>query len=163
MATARDPIYLDHNATTPVLPEVVDAMLPWLREHFGNPSSNHVYGYRSRKAVAIARQQLATLIGCLPHEIYFTSGGTESNNLAIRGIAAARPERTHIVTSVIEHPATLEPCNYLAGQGYDISRVGVDKTGMVRLAEIETVFRCVASSYSSTQSLLFRIIPGRLH
>jgi len=137
MTSAQDPIYLDHNATTPVLPEVVDAMLPWLREHFGNPSSNHVYGHRAREAVVNARQQVAALIGCVPQEIYFTSGGTESNNLAIRGIAAARPGRRHIVTSVIEHPATLEPCNYLAGQGYDISRTGVDSYGMVSLDEIE--------------------------
>ena len=138
MTNTHNPIYLDHNATTPVLPEVVDAMLPWLREHFGNPSSTHVYGQRASKAVAIARAQVANLIGCLPREVYFTSGGTESNNLAIRGIAAARPECRHIVTSVIEHPAIQEPCNYLAGHGYDISRVGVDKTGMVRLDEIES-------------------------
>ena len=138
MTSTQDPIYLDHNATTPVLPEVVDTMLPWLREHFGNPSSNHVYGFRAREAVANARAQVAGLIGCSPAEIYFTSGGTESNNLAIRGIAAARPERTHIVTSVIEHPATEQPCSYLAGQGYGISRAGVDETGMVRLDEIES-------------------------
>ena len=138
-ASADDPIYLDHNATTPVLPEVVDAMLPWLRQHFGNPSSNHVYGYRTRKAVATARDQVAGLIACLPGEIFFTSGGTESNNLAINGIIAAYPGRSHIVTSLIEHPAIDEPCNYLAGRNYDISRVGVDKTGMVRLDEIESV------------------------
>jgi len=139
MTSAQDPIYLDHNATTPVLPEVVDAMLPWLREHFGNPSSNHIYGHRAREAVVNARQQVADLIGCLYQEIYFTSGGTESNNLAIRGIAAARPGRKHIITSVIEHPATLEPCNYLSGQGYDISRVGVDQYGMISLDDIEAV------------------------
>ena len=133
-----DPIYLDHNATTPVLPEVVDAMLPWLREHFGNPSSNHVYGDRAKKAVANARAQVATLIGCQPDEVYFTSGGTEANNLAIRGITAARPEHNHIVTSVIEHPATAEPCNYLEKQGYDITRVAVDGTGMIRLDGVES-------------------------
>lgn len=113
-------------------------MLPWLREHFGNPSSTHIYGQRTSKAIAIARQQVAALIGCLPHEVYFTSGGTESNNLAIRGIAAASGKRRHIVTSMIEHPAIQEPCNYLAGHSYDISRVGVDKTGMVRLDEVES-------------------------
>jgi len=136
--TSTDPIYLDHNATTPVLPEVVDAMLPWLRQHFGNPSSNHVYGQRTRKAVATARQQVATLIGCVPDEIYFTSGGTESNNLAIRGVAAASPERTHIVTSVIEHPATEMPCRFLEEHGFRISRAGVDGMGMVRLNTIES-------------------------
>jgi len=116
MPSDQDPVYLDHNATTPVLPEVVDAMLPWLREHFGNPSSNHIYGHRARDAVAAARAQVAELIGCQAAEIYFTSGGTESNNLAIRGIAAARPARTHIVTSVIEHPATEMPCRFLEQQ-----------------------------------------------
>jgi len=138
MTSPPDPIYLDHNATTPVLPEVVDAMLPWLKEHFGNPSSNHVYGLRTREAVARAREQIAGLIGCLPAEIYFTSGGTESNNLAILGTAAARPERTHITTSVIEHPATEMPCRLLQQNGYKISRAGVDGQGMISLAEIES-------------------------
>jgi len=138
MTSARDPIYLDHNATTPVLPEVVDAMLPWLREHFGNPSSNHVYGHITRDAVARARKQVADLIGCLPTEIYFTSGGTESNNLAIRGITATRPERMHVITSVIEHPATEMPCQFLQEHGYRISRAGVDEMGMIRLDDIES-------------------------
>ena len=138
MTSKQNPIYLDHNATTPVLPEVVDAMLPWLREHFGNPSSDHVYGHRARDAVANARAQVAALINCLPGEIYFTSGGTESNNLAIRGITAARPERTHIVTSVIEHPATEMPCQFLRENGMRISRVGVDETGRVKLNGIES-------------------------
>ncbi len=138
MTSTKDPIYLDHNATTPVLPEVVDAMLPWLTTHFGNPSSNHVYGHRARQVVADARQQVAALIGCRPDEIYFTSGGTESNNLAIRGIAESRPDRAHIVTSVIEHPATEELCSYLARQDSELSHVGVDETGMVRLDELES-------------------------
>jgi len=138
-ASDKDPVYLDHNATTPVLPEVVDAMLPWLRDHFGNPSSDHVYGHRTKKAVAAAREQVAALIGCQPVEIFFTSGGTESNNLAIGGIAAANPGRSNIVTSVIEHPATDEPCNFLAAHGYNISRVGVDASGMVRLEELGSV------------------------
>lgn len=138
MTSTQHPIYLDHNATTPVLPEVVDAMLPWLREHFGNPSSNHVYGHQARQAVANARTQVAALIGCLPAEIYFTSGGTESNNLAIQGVAAARPGRRHIVTSVIEHPATEMPCRFLQEHGFRISRAGVDETGMVRLDAIES-------------------------
>jgi cysteine desulfurase len=92
----------------------------------------------AKAAVVNAREQVAELIGCLPEEIYFTSGGTESNNLAIRGIAAARPGRKHIVTSVIEHPATEMPCQYLEAKGYIISRVGVDETGMVRLDAIES-------------------------
>ena len=138
MTLHQAPVYLDHNATTPVLPEVIDAMLPWLREHFGNPSSNHVYGRRTREAVAAARQQLAQLIGCLPGEIYFTSGGTESNNLAIRGVVAPRPERKHIITSVIEHPATEMPCKHLCKQGYELTCIGVDENGMVKPDDIET-------------------------
>ena len=84
-----DPIYLDHNATTPLLPEVIEAMLPFLREHFGNPSSIHPYGIRARNAVARAREQVAAGLGCEPDEILFTSGGTEANNLAIRGVLEA--------------------------------------------------------------------------
>jgi cysteine desulfurase len=129
-ATSR-PIYLDHNASTPVLPEVRDAMLPYLGEHFGNPSSAHPYGRKMHQAVEQARQQLAALVDCAPGEIYFTSGGTESNNLAIRGLAAANPERRHIITSVIEHPATLQPCLRLERSGYTIDRVPVDGTGRV--------------------------------
>ena len=132
-----DPIYLDNNATTPVLPEVVDAMLPYLREHFGNPSSTHVYGRRTRAAVEQARGQVASLLGCDPDEIIFTSGGTEANNLAIRGIAA-RSSRKSIVTSAIEHPGTAHPVDWLAQQGWEVHRVGVDAEGRARLAEIET-------------------------
>jgi len=130
------PIYLDHNASTPVLPEVLDAMLPYLRERYGNPSSTHVYGRKMREAVERARQQVSVLIDCEPSELYFTSGGTEANNLAIRGAAAARPERRQIVTSVIEHPATLEPCACLEDQGYAIYRAPVDGVGRVVLQDI---------------------------
>src|SRR4029450_2113203 len=102
----RRTVYLDHNATTPVLPEGVDAMLPHLRDHFGTPSSGHPFGRRAREAVESARADVAALLGCDAGEIVFTSGGTEANNLAIRGAAEARPERRHVVTSVIEHPAS---------------------------------------------------------
>ncbi len=119
------PIYLDHNATTPLMPEVVEAMLPYLKEHFGNPSSGHLYGQRARKAVERARQQVATLIACQPEEIVFTSGGTEANNLAIRGVAGSSPRRG-IVTSVVEHPATAQPCTYLERHGWEVVRVPVD-------------------------------------
>ena len=132
MATT-DPIYLDHNATTPLLPEVVEAMLPYLREHFGNPSSGHVYGARARSAVEAARDRVARLLGCDDDEIVFTSGGTEANNLAIRGVAEARLERTHVVTTAIEHPATLEPCAYLERHGHRVTRLAVDAQGRSRL------------------------------
>ena len=141
MNTQQDPVYLDHNATTPVLPEVVDAMLPYLRQHFGNPSSAHLYGNRTHAAVETARKQVAALVGCDSAEITFTSGGTEANNLAINGVVATRPERTHIVTSVVEHPATEMPCAYLESQGYAISRVPVDETGMIELDLLASVLR----------------------
>jgi len=131
-----DPIYLDHNATTPLLPEVVDAMLPYLREHFGNPSSGHVYGRRAHDAVEAARAQVASLIGAEPSEIVFTSGGTEANNLAIRGAAAALPEKKHVATSVIEHPATANPCRLLERRGWEVTWLGVDQVGRVRVDDV---------------------------
>jgi cysteine desulfurase len=131
-----DPIYLDHNATTPLLPEVVDAMLPYLRDHFGNPSSGHVYGRRAREAIEAARARVASAIGAGPEEIVFTSGGTEANNLAIRGAAAARPGRRHIVTSVIEHPATSSPCWLLERGGWAVTWLLVDGTCRVRVDDV---------------------------
>ena len=141
MNPEKDPVYLDHNATTPVLPEVVDAMLPWLRDHFGNPSSIHIYGRRTHDAVENARAEVARLIACDPAEIFFTSGGTESNNLAIRGAVSARPQRKHILTSVIEHPATEMPCAYLEKHGYQVSRAPVDTVGMVQMDSVLGMLR----------------------
>jgi len=133
--TAEMPIYLDHNATTPILPEVVEAMLPYLREHFGNPSSGHVYGRRAHDAAARARVQVAELLGCDDDEVIFTSGGTEANNLAIRGVVEAGSERRHIVTTVIEHPATERPCAWLEQHGMRLTRIGVDVDGRARVEE----------------------------
>ncbi len=132
-----DPIYLDYNATTPILPEVFEAMVPWLREGFGNPSSNHVYGKRAKAAIETARAHVAELIGSSSDEIIFTSGGTEANNLAIRGVLEAHPERKHILTSNIEHPATAKPCAYLARHGYRLEVLGVNSLGQVNADEIE--------------------------
>ncbi|MFW5876620.1 MAG: cysteine desulfurase family protein [Myxococcota bacterium] len=126
------PIYLDCNATTPLLPEVADAMIPYLREHFGNPSSGHVYGRRARDAVERARERVAALVGATPDEIVFTSGGTEANNLAIRGVAESSPRGKHIVTSAIEHPATAEPCRLLERKGWDVTWLPVNDAGRVR-------------------------------
>ena len=136
MTDPSRPIYLDHNASTPLLPEVREAMLPYLGEHYGNPSSPHSYGRIMHDAVDRAREQVATLIDCSPGEIFFTSGGTEANNLAIRGVAAAHPGRRHIVTSVIEHPATSGPCDFLESQGYGIVRAPVDETGCIDVQSI---------------------------
>jgi cysteine desulfurase len=129
----NDPIYLDHNATTPLLPEVVDAMLPYLREHFGNPSSGNVYGARARAAVAQAREQVAALLGCNADEIVFTSGGTEANNLAIRGVTEAIERKSHVVTTAIEHPATARPCAWLEKHERSVTRIGVDADGRARV------------------------------
>ena len=131
------PIYLDHNATTPLLPEVVDAMLPFLRVHFGNPSSGHAYGAHARDAVAHARRQVAALLGCDDDEVLFTSGGTEANNLAIRGLAETREAPGHIVTTVIEHPATEQPCAWLERRGWRVTRIGVDASGRAHRAEAQ--------------------------
>ena len=125
-------IYLDYNATTPIDPRVVEAMKPYLYDVFGNPSSAHPYGVQARLAVENARAQVAALLDCSPTEIVFTSGGTEANNMAIKGVATAYQERgAHIVTSAIEHPAVLEPCRYLERQGYRITVLPVDEFGMV--------------------------------
>ena len=131
------PVYLDYNATTPLLPEVVDAMLPYLLEHFGNPSSEHEIGRRARTAVEDARQRVATLLGSSSESIVFTSGGTEANNLAIRGVTEARPDRRHVVTSVIEHPATANPCRWLERHGHRVSWLGVDGGGRVQVHDVE--------------------------
>ena len=128
-------IYLDHNATTPVAPEVLDAMLPYLRDQYGNPSSDHPAGRAAARAVAAARAQVAALIGADPDEIVFTSGGTESNNLAIRGTASvADPTRRHIVTTVVEHPATTAPLAHLGAAGWTITALPVTSSGTVDTA-----------------------------
>ncbi len=132
MAADDHPIYLDHNATTPLLPEVLEAMLPFLAENHGNPSSSHVYGRQARLAVDAAREQVAALIGCSPAEVVFTSGGTEANNLAILGTAAASSRR-RLVTSAVEHPATAEPCAYLQRWGRVVDVLPVDADGVISL------------------------------
>jgi cysteine desulfurase len=137
-----DPIYLDHNATTPVAPEVFAAMEPWLREHFGNPSSSHAYGRRAAQAVAQAREQMARLIGARPEEIVFTGCATEANNLALLGVArAAGPTRRHLVISSIEHPAVAAPAAALRDQGWQVTVVGVDEFGRVSAPAIERAIR----------------------
>jgi cysteine desulfurase len=132
-----DPIYLDYNATTPLLREVADAMAPFLYEHFGNPSSSHLLGRRTRAAVENAREQAAALLGADPTGIIFTSGGTEANNHAILGAARARRSRgDHIVTTAVEHPAVSEVCRYLASEGFRTTYVPVDAAGLVDPQEV---------------------------
>lgn len=137
-----DPIYLDHNATTPVAPEVFDAMLPWLREQHGNPSSSHVFGKRASSAVAAARAQVASLIGAQPAEIVFTGCATEANNLALCGVALTVPaQRRHLVISAVEHPAVTAPALYLRSQGWDVTLLPVDAFGRVSVDDVERALR----------------------
>ncbi len=133
----KEPIYLDYNASSPISKEVAEAMRPFLDNYFGNPSSMHKYGAEAKKAVEKARHQVASLINCDPSEIIFTSGGTESNNYAIKGIAFANKDRgKHIITSAIEHPAVFEVCNYLSKNGFEITTVPVDSFGFVAPEDI---------------------------
>lgn len=128
-------VYLDHNATTPIAPEVAEAMWPYLTEHFGNPSSSNPQGRLARRAVDTAREQLAVLIGAAPDEITFTSGGTESNNLAIRG-CAADAATTVAVTSAVEHPATVQPLALLRDAGWVVHRLPVDAAARVAAGNV---------------------------
>ncbi len=132
------PIYLDYNGTTPHDPEVIAAMRPFFETEFGNPSSSHWYGIAPRRAVEDAREQVASALGCDPDEILFTSGGTESNNHAIKSIARLmKGKGNHIITSEIEHPAVLEVCRFLETEGFRTTYLPVDDTGIVRLADVE--------------------------
>jgi cysteine desulfurase len=132
------PIYLDYNATTPIAREVAEAMSPYLHERFGNPSSSHPYGVAAKRAVEHARAQVAGLIGCKPAEVIFTSGGTESNNYAIRGaVFSTRARGNHIITSAVEHPAVIEVCRWLETQGFRVTVLPVDGFGCVDPADLE--------------------------
>ena len=131
-------IYLDYNATTPIDPQVAEAMLPYVHGLFGNPSSGHSFGLAARQGVDLARQQVAGMLGCDIDDLIFTSGGTEANNHAIKGAAGAYRERgSHIITSAIEHPAVTEVCRYLETQGFRVSYLPVDEYGLVDPRQIE--------------------------
>jgi len=133
-----NPIYLDYNATTPIAREVAEAMGPYLYEHFGNPSSSHPYGVATKRAVEGARAQVAALLGCRSGEVVFTSGGTESNNYAIKGVALAHRDRgDHVITTAIEHPAVVEVCAWLETQGFRVTVLPVDGDGLVDPADLE--------------------------
>lgn len=138
----NNPIYLDYNATTPVDPAVADVIEPYLREHFGNPSSSHIYGQRAHEAVERARTQVAALIGAQPKEIIFTGCATESNNLAIRGVTRAlRNKGRHLITSAVEHPSVAEPCKRLEADGWEVSTIPVDEYGRVDTSDVVRAIR----------------------
>lgn len=135
-------IYADYNATTPVDPAVLNEMLPYLTDYFGNPSSSHLYGIKAREAVEQARKRIADCLGCMPYEVVFTSGGSESNNFAIKGIASAnRHHGNHIITSSVEHPSVLQPCRHLEKQGFDVTYLPVDEYGMVSVNSVRDAIR----------------------
>ncbi len=135
-------IYFDHAATTPVKKEVLDEMLPYFSENYGNPSSIYSIGRRNKKAIDVARTRVAKAIGCSEKEIYFTSCGSESDNLAIKGVAKANKEKgKHIITSKIEHPAVLNTCKTLEKEGYEITYLDVDENGLIDLEELKNAIK----------------------
>ena len=138
--TYKDNIYLDYQATTPLDPRVLEEMLPYFNERFGNPHSrNHVYGWEAEEATEIAREHVAKVINANPKEIIFTSGATESNNIAIKGVAEFyKKNKNHIITCVTEHKCVLESCRYLSNIGYDITYLPVNKDGLIELDKLES-------------------------
>ena len=134
-------IYLDNNATTQVDPTVFEAMMPWLREEYGNPSSVYSLGKRAAAALDTAREQLASLLHCAPDELIFTSCGSESINSAILSAASIDPDKTHIITSAVEHSATIKLCEHLARRGYEITWLPVDELGRLDTERLESAIR----------------------
>jgi cysteine desulfurase len=141
--TGDTPIYMDNNATTPLDPRVLEAMLPWLRGGFGNPgSTSHGFGRAAADAVEAARFQVAELVGAEPQEVVFTSGATESNNLAIKGVAEAQADRgRHIVTCLTEHKSVIEPCRHLAARGFEVTWLAPDRYGRVSPGQVADALR----------------------
>ena len=141
--TPHFPIYMDYGATTPCDPRVVDAMIPWLREHFGNPASrSHAWGWEAEAAVEKARVNVAALIGADPREIVWTSGATESNNLALKGAAHFYQDKgKHLITVKTEHKAVLDPCRELERQGFEVSYLDVQEDGLLDLDKLKAAIR----------------------
>jgi cysteine desulfurase len=140
MSAQADRIYLDNAASTPVADEVIQEMLPFLKNQYGNPSSIHYYGRETTRAIQNARKQIASLIGANPREIIFTSGGTEADNFAIKGTVQYL-KKTHVITSSIEHDAVLEPCKSLEDVGYDVTFLPVTRDGFVNPSDLKNALR----------------------
>ncbi|MBI3098288.1 MAG: aminotransferase class V-fold PLP-dependent enzyme [Planctomycetes bacterium] len=161
-------IYLDYNATTPVDPAVFEAMRPMFLEAFGNPSSGHTAGRRAAAEVSRARERVAAAIGATAHDIVFTSGGTEADNLAVRGLAAMRPERRHLVCSAVEHPAVLVTCRSLAAAGYRLTEIPVNRQGRLDLEALQaaltpdTALCALMAANNETGSVLPVAEAGRM-
>src|SRR3989454_7767469 len=153
-------VYLDHNASTPIHPEVVAEMLPYFSEVFGNPSSIHAFGREARDGVDRARERVARFLRVSPQEIVFTSGGTESDNFGVKGLAAARG-KGHLITSKVEHHAVLRTCQALEAQGFDVAYVGVDEHGMVDPEDVRRAIRpdTIAISIMNANSEVGTIQP----
>ncbi len=134
-------IYLDNNATTPLDPAVIEEMLPFLTTFYGNPSSGYAFAARARKAIDLARERLAALLGCEPPEIVFTSGGTESNNAVIHSALQFAPLGKHLIASAVEHSAVLRPCQDVEKRGCSVTFLGVDRDGNLDLSEFEAAIR----------------------
>jgi cysteine desulfurase len=131
-------IYLDYNASTPIAPEVADAMQPFLTDYYGNPSSQHWASAKAAEALQQARAQVASLLGCTPQEVVFTSGGSEANNYALKGVFFTLKEKgTHIITTKVEHPAILNPCHFLEKLGAKVTYLDVDQFGQISVKELE--------------------------
>lgn len=144
-------IYLDHNATTPVLPEVLEAMMPYFTSEWGNPSSTYKFGSKLKAAIETARQQVAELIGAQPRDVIFTSCGTESNNTAIQAALKANPAKKHIVTSAVEHSSVLNYCMALEKEGCRVTYLPVDRDGLLKLADLENAL----TNETAVVSLMF--------
>ena len=143
METPHFPIYMDYSATNPCDPRVVDAMIPWLREHFGNPASrSHAWGWEAEAAVEKSREQIADLIGADPREIVWTSGATESNNLALKGAAHFyKSKGKHLITAKTEHKAVLDTCRELERQGFEVSYLDVQADGLLDMEVLKAAIR----------------------
>jgi len=134
-------IYMDNNATTRIADEVVEGMIPYLKTYYGNPSSMHTFGGQVAKPIAKAREKVAALLGANPTEVVFTSCGSESDNMAIKGVLEANPEKRHIITTRVEHPAVLNLCKYLEKKGYEVTYLAVDRSGRLNLDQLRDSIR----------------------
>lgn len=157
-------VYLDHNATTPVAAPVLEAMLPYFADRYGNPSSAHALGRAARDAVDTARERVATLLGCRPHDLLFTGGGTEANNAALHAWLAQAPDKRHVVISAVEHASVLEFASARERAGYAITRVPVDGAGCLDPAAVAEAIRpdtaCVAVMWANNETGIVHPIPA---